>query len=94
MRFEKSGYVTQIVAVDGSTIDPENPFVRVVLSREKAAAVPASPRVFASKTPVTKPTASAVFSSSAPKALTCPPGMKLDMFGKGCEKPLDPDLKH
>ncbi len=92
VRVERSGYVTQIVAIEGRSIDPQNPFLRVMLAREKGSAAPATSRLSAVKAPATK--APLPVPSAAPKPPTCPPGMKLDMFGKGCEKPLDPDVKH
>jgi serine/threonine-protein kinase len=94
VRFEKKGYVSQVVTIEGREIDPRSPFKRVMLVKEKPVAAVPTGKVPAGKPTNGKPLPAAVPpTSAAPKTLTCPPGMKLDMFGKGCERPLDPDLK-
>lgn len=94
VRFEKKGYVSQVVTIDGSHIDPRSPFKRVVLVREKVVATGSPRHPPPVKTPSGKPPSGRIPSAptppvtTGPKPITCPPGMKLDMFGKGCEKPL------
>jgi eukaryotic-like serine/threonine-protein kinase len=86
LRFEKKGYVSQSATYEGHDIDPRSPFRRVVLVKEKAVvAATTSKPVPTSKGTVAKPLPPP---PAGPKPLTCPPGMKVDMFGKGCEKPL------
>jgi serine/threonine-protein kinase len=92
VRFEKKGYVSQLVTIEGRAIDPRSPFKRISLVKEKAPAVVGT----AGKGPAGKatgqvPTAPAPAGAQYPHK--GPPGMKLDMFGKGCERPLDPDLR-
>jgi serine/threonine-protein kinase len=82
VKFEKKGYLAQTVTIDASEIDPQNPFKHVVLIRTTTRSAPRGPKP--------PPSASPTVASTR---LVCPPGMKPDMFGKACEKPLDPDLK-
>jgi serine/threonine-protein kinase len=98
VRFEKKGYVTQVIAIDAHAIDPRSPFKRVVLAKEKvpvavaaggaAVTLPKAPPPKAPAGKLPTPTTSPAVAPPAPKPLVCPKGMKPDPFGKSCENPL------
>lgn len=100
VRFEKTGYVSQVVVLDAHDIDPNSPFMRIVLAKEKpaasAASVPAPglkgtpPKASGAKSSPAVPESPPPPPPAAPaqKALVCPKGMKPDMFNKACENPI------
>ena len=78
VRVEAKGYKSKTVPVDLAKLGTADP--RLVVKLDPIATKPATP---AGKPAVAKP------ATAAPTAtgLTCPPGMRPDMWGKSCEKP-------
>jgi tRNA A-37 threonylcarbamoyl transferase component Bud32 len=91
IRIERKNYVSQVVTLKGSEVDPKKAWRVFTLKPVDKPALGMKPPPAAGKVPTAKPPVSALPAPPTPPKPTapptCPPGQKLGPFGN-CEKPL------